>query len=284
MTPASDVRPPLVTGRFLADEGEIVLGEDTAAAIDAHIGDRVVLDGGDAPHELTVVGTAVLPTIGKMHVARTSLGRGAIVVPTLVPGSDLDIFGEPIGGQPGPNALFVRYRDGVDTDPATDRLRTATAPLKGFAGLDVLGVQRPATIVTSSDVGAAPALLTIALVVGAAISLLIALGTSVRAHRQDLGVLTALGFTARQRAATVLWQSSAVVVIGVVVGVPGGTLAGRALWRAFTRHIGVTAAPVEPWLVGLLVVVIALLLANALALGPARNARRLHAVETLRHQ
>ncbi len=284
MTPDSAVRPPLVSGRFIAGEGEIVLGQATAASLHASIGDEVVLTADGDRRSLTVVGTAVLPTIGKTHAEHTSLGRGAIVVPALIPGADLDIFGNHHDEPLGPHAVFIRYAGGVDPGVELAHLRGAVAPLAGLAGIDVLGVQRPAEIVSSDDVGAAPSLLTAALVIGAVVSLLIALGASVRSHRRELGVLAALGFTPRQRAATVMWQASAIVVVGLVVGIPAGAIVGRALWRAFARHVQVVAGPVAPWLLGSLITGAALLLANALALGPARSAHRMNVVESLRDQ
>ena len=63
-------------------------------------------------------------------------------------------------------------------------------------------MQRPAEIVSSDEVGAAPVLLAVGLAFGATISLVIVLTTSVRSHRRELAVLTALGFTRKQRAAT----------------------------------------------------------------------------------
>jgi hypothetical protein len=72
------------------------------------------------------------------------------------------------------------------------------------------------------------------------------------------------------------------VAVGIVVGIPVGTLIGRALWQAFARHIQVASRPAAPWLVAALVLSAALLLANLLALGAARHARRLEVAETLR--
>jgi ABC-type antimicrobial peptide transport system permease subunit len=178
----------------------------------------------------------------------------------------------------------VRYRHGVDAGTELAHLRQTAAPLAGLAGLDVLSVQRPAAIVSSGDVGVAPTLLTAALVLAALTSLLVALGTSVRGHRKELSVLTALGFTSQQRAATVMLQSSAVIIVGIIIGLPGGTFVGRALWSAFARHIDVVSQPVAPWVVGGLVVVVALVLANIVALGPARVARRTNVAESLRNQ
>jgi len=47
--------------------------------------------------------------------------------------------------------------------------------------------------------------------------------------------LKALGFTRRQLASTVAWQSTIAIGIGVIVGVPLGIVAGRALWTLFAR-------------------------------------------------
>ena len=282
MQPDSFVRPTLVEGRFLDNDAEIVLGQATARSLHAHIGDEVVLNGDGSPHRVRVVGIAVLPTIGKTHVQHTSLGRGAIVVPGLVPGSDLDIVGAPSDKPLGPNALFVRFTSGIDTNTALARLRQIVAPLMGFAGLDVLAVQRPAEIVSAGEVGAAPVLLAIGLAVGATIALVIVLVTSVRSHRRELAVLTALGFTRKQRAATMVWHSAVVVTLGLLVGIPLGALAGRELWQVFAKRIDVAAPAVAPWGAIALIVLCALFLAVALGLGPARAARRLNVPAALR--
>jgi hypothetical protein len=284
MQPDSTVRPTLVNGRFIDDDTEIVLGQATARDLHAHIGDEIVLKGDGMPHTVRVVGIAVLPTIGKTHAQHTSLGRGAIVVPGLVPGSDTNILGAPADKPLGPNAVFVRFMPGVVANTELAHLRQTTAPLLGFAGLDVLAVQRPAEIVSSGEVGAAPVLLAIGLAVGATIALVIVLVTSVRSHQRELAVLTALGFTRKQRAATLMWHSTVVVTFGLLIGIPLGALVGRALWQVFARRIDVPAPAVAPWRATALIVLCALFLAVALGLGPARAARRLNVSVALRDQ
>jgi len=284
MKPDASVRPPLVNGRFINNDTEIVLGQATARALHADVGDEVVLKGGGSPHRLRVVGITVLPTIGKTHVQHTSLGRGAIVVPELVPGSNLNILGEAADAPLGPNAAFVRFMPGVVARTELEHLRQTTAALAGFAGLEALSVQRPAEIVSSGDVGAAPVLLAIGLAIGATIALVIVLVASVRSHRRELAVLTALGFTRKQRAATLMWHSTVVVTFGLLIGVPLGALVGRALWQVFANRIDVTAPAVTPWAATALIVLCALVLAAALGLGPARAARRLNVSAALRDQ
>ena len=284
MQPDSTVRPTLVDGRFIDNDTEIVLGQATARDLRVHIGDEIVLKGDGSPHNVRVVGIAVLPTIGKTHAQHTSLGRGAIVVPGLVPGSDLNIVGAPADKPLGPNAVFVRFVPGVNANTELAHLRQTTAPLMGFAGLDVLAVQRPAEIVSSGEVGAAPVLLAIGLAVGAMIALVIVLVTSVRSHQRELAVLTALGFTRKQRAATLMWHSTVVVTFGLLIGIPLGALVGRALWQVFAKRVDVPAPAVAPWGATALIVLCALFLAVALGLGPARAARRLNVSAALRDQ
>ena len=284
MQPDSTVLPPLLSGRFINGDDEIVLGQHTASALHVTIGDRLVLEGTGSPHPVTVVGIAVLPTIGKAHATHTSLGRGAIVAPTLVPGSDTNIFGEQTNGLAGPNAVFIRYANGVAGTAEQAHLRETTAPLTGFAGLDVLPAQRPAEIVSSGDIGAAPIMLAGALAIGAMGSLLITLSLSVRGRRKELAVLSALGFTRRQRAATLLWHSTVVVGIGLLVGIPLGAIVGRELWRAFAERIDVVAQAITAWTASALIAVTALAIANLVALAPARSASRLDVAHALRDQ
>jgi FtsX-like permease family/MacB-like periplasmic core domain len=284
MQTGSPVRPTLVEGRFLDDDTEIVLGRATARDLHTKVGDEIVLNGNESPHRLRVVGIAVLPTIGRTHLQHTSLGRGAIVVPGLVPGSDVSILGVHQDHLLGPNAVFVRFLPGVAAGAELTNLRQSTAPLAGFAGLDVLAVQRPAEIVSSAEVGAAPVLLAIGLAVGATIALVIVLVTSVRSHRRELAVLTALGFTRKQRAATLMWHSTVVVAFGLLIGVPLGALLGRGLWQVFAKRIYVLAPAVTPWGATAVIVLCALFLAVALGLGPAREARRMNISAALRDQ
>ena len=78
------------------------------------------------------------------------------------------------------------------------------------------------------------------------------------------GPLKALGFTPRQPAAVVAWQSTVTAVVGVVVGVPVGIVMachlwtgrrsgvpvgiviGRQLWTVFARNINAVPDPTVP--------------------------------------
>jgi hypothetical protein len=92
------------------------------------------------------------------------------------------------------------------------------------------------------------------------------------APARDLAVLKTLGFTRRQLAATVAWQSSVSVVIGVVVGVPLGIITGRLLWSIFATGINAVPAPTVPVWSIVSISVGALVLANLVAAVPGRIA------------
>ena len=275
MEAESSVRPPIVHGRMIQSDDEIVLGDVTAARLRKHVGDEVILaDASATEHQVRVVGIAIFPSIGRIHTAHVSLGAGAIVAPRFVP-HDRDITGVPAAGL-GPNVIFVRYREGTDTSTELVHLGATTVPLSGFAGLDVLPAQRPAEIVNSSSAGGAPLTVALTLAVGATISLALALGASVRKRSRDLAVLSALGFTRRQLASTVAWHATAMVVVGLLVGVPLGIVLGRELWLLFAHQLHVVPEPTVP--VGLLLVVpAALAIANLVAALPARAARSVRA-------
>jgi hypothetical protein len=275
MEAQSSVTPPIIRGRMIQSDDEIVLGDVTAGKLRKRVGDEVTVgDAGSSRQTARVVGIAIFPSIGRVHTAHVSLGAGVIVAPNLVP-HDRDITGVVTAGL-GPNAIFVRYRQGTDTNAELDRLRTTTVPLSGFAGLDVLPAQRPAEIVNSSEAGGAPLTVALTLALGATVSLGLALAASVRKRTRDLAVLSALGFTRKQLASTVAWHATAMVVVGLLVGVPLGIVLGRELWLLFADQLHVVPRPTVP--VGLLwVVPAALAIANLVAALPARAARSVRA-------
>ena len=61
-----------------------------------------------------------------------------------------------------------------------------------------------------------------------------------------MAVLKVLGFVRRQVGAAVCWQSVSIAVVGIVLGVPLGTVAGRIIWRAFASNLGVVPVDIAP--------------------------------------
>jgi ABC-type antimicrobial peptide transport system permease subunit len=97
---------------------------------------------------------------------------------------------------------------------------------------------------------------------------------SAHRRRSESGLLQALGFVRRQLAAVVFWQAATVAVAGVAVGVPLGLAAGRLIWNAFARNLGVVPVTVLPgWLIAMLAAGV-VAAALAIAVIPAVTAAR----------
>jgi hypothetical protein len=295
-TPAA-ITPSPLTGSKLAGAGQIVLGPATLAALHKRVGDTVTVSEGKIipPTRLRIVGTAALPTIGDVIGVHASLSTGAILSTRSLPVADLTAYG-PVSG---PNAVFIRLRPGVSKAAgmrslnkiATQLNQDSRGPLVeslfGNIGryinfVSVLPVQRPAEIVNYRTMGAMPAVLAGGLAAGAVAGLGLTLVASVRRRRRDFAMLKTLGFTRRQLAAAVAWQSSVVAVAGLVVGVPVGIAAGRWLWLAFARELSAVPDPVIPAASIALAAVAALVLANLVAALPGRAAARTPAAIVLR--
>jgi predicted lysophospholipase L1 biosynthesis ABC-type transport system permease subunit len=233
-----------------------------------------------APHPLKVVGIATFPTLGRAHLLHVSLGLGAIVSPELVPGANLDLFGDPQSGL-GPHVQFLRFANGVDRDAEIDQLHHSVLPLTSPAGIDVLPVQRSNEIVNAASLGNAPLLVAALFASLAAAALGLALAASVQRNSRDLAILRSLGFTSRELASAVAWHATIIVLVGLVIGVPLGAVASMHVWRSFADQLNVLAEPHSPMLLVITVVALALVVANAVAVVPARAARRLQVATLL---
>jgi ABC-type antimicrobial peptide transport system permease subunit len=107
---------------------------------------------------------------------------------------------------------------------------------------------------------------------------------SVSRRRREIGLLKVLGFVNRQVASAVVWQSTTLALVGIVIGVPLGIVAGRTIWRAFANNLGVVPVSIVPiWLAGALVAGV-VIVANMLAIGPALLATRSKPARLLRTQ
>jgi hypothetical protein len=280
--PGATVHPPILEGRSIKSKSETVLGSETLAALGKHVGDRVALGNETPPRQLRIVGTATLPTIGIIHGAYTSLGVGALVEQTLVPGYDRS---QSTFGYSGPNVWFVKFRGGIDHRAAVAKLRREMGPVGSESGsLVYTSAQRPAEIVNAADIGSAPTMLATVLAVAAFGSLGLALAASVRRRRRDLALLKTLGFTGRQVGATVRWQAALTVLTGLVVGVPLGIVAGRTLWVLFADQLEVVPHSATPFLAIAAISMVALLVGMLAAAIPARVARRVQPAIALRSE
>jgi len=277
MRPGAGVTPSMLSGHPLASASQLVLGPATMSSLHAHVGGTVTaqLDGGRRV-PLHIVGTATLPTVGGNGPVGLEMGSGAVMATSLFSASDLNQQGSPIGG---PMAALIRLRPGVDRAAAVRSLDHITAVLDRTSDPDapvggVVAALRPAEIADYRTVSTTPAVLATVLAAGALGALALTLVASVRQRRREFAVVRALGFTRRQLAASVAWQSSAAAVVGVVLGVPIGIALGRWLWTLFADGIAAVPHPTVPVGTVALVALGALAFANLVALLPGRLAAR----------
>jgi hypothetical protein len=286
----------ILSGTGLDGPGDIVLGRGTLVQLHKRVGDDVTVQLGPVIHDarLKIVGTAALPALGDTLGIHPSLATGAILPTSVVSHAALN----EAGPDSGPNAIFVRIRPGVSQAAGLRSLQqianyynqvTHSPRIVDQIGAEalelqanVLPVQRPAEIVNYKSMGTMPAVLAGGVAAGAVVALGLALIASVRRRRRDLALLKTLGFTRKQLAATVAWQSTVVALAGLAIGIPLGIAVGRWLWIVFTRELSAVPDPVVPAASVALAAVAALVLANLVAAVPGRQAARTPAALMLR--
>jgi len=280
--PGAAVAPPVLSGHGFDRADQVVLGNLTLAGLHKRVGETVEVSApGTRPTQLVIVGTATMPAFGGTGGAHMEMGEGAVLDDQLIPPSQRNPFDQP---QPGPNAILMRARPGTSMAAVQRSIDAIVTKLGGGSGVGppLLGPQRPAEIIAYRNLGATPNVLGGALATGAVIALGLTLVASVRRRRRDLALLKTLGFTNRQLAATIAWQSTVAVGIGTIVGAPLGVALGRWLWELFAREIDAVPDPSVPVLPVLLVALGALVLANLVAAVPGRIAARIPANLALR--
>lgn len=252
----------IVSGRSPTGPDEVVAGAETIRRLGTGVGRVVSPLGPDGEVEMRVVGIALFPPLDNPS-AINGLGMTAEALARL----------EHSGGFP---EVLVSAREGVDIDALEERL-AAVIPLPPDSPL-------PSEAATLGQIRSLPLRLAAVLGVVGTASIVHSAVEALRRTRRDLGVLKALGFTRRQLAATVLWQTDTPVLAGLVLGVPLGVVVGRWSWSILAGAVGVARDPLVP-AVGLAVVVpTALLIASAVAAVTGLSAARTRPAVVLREQ
>jgi hypothetical protein len=284
-SPRAGVAPPLLSGHGFDAPNEVVLGPATLAALHKRVGDTVEVSAGRPnPSTLRIVGTATMPAIGTSAL-HTSMGTGALLSYELIPPAARNIQGSPVTG---PQAILVRTHGSNNGSAALSSLQRINDIIntpKGGGGDSAGGVTdvlRPAEIVNYRSMGSTPALLGGALAVGAVAALALTLMASVRRRRRELALLKTLGFTRRQLASVVAWQSTIAVAVGIAFGLPLGIVTGRSLWDLFARAINAVPQPAVPASTIVFIATGAFVLANLVAAGPGIEAGRTRTAILLR--
>jgi hypothetical protein len=272
--PAAGKQVPVVLtgGRLPVAADEIVLAPTTAGEMHAATGSVVRLAGAAGPRPLTVTGIGFVPS-----GPHNSYDEGAWLTPA---GYDRLFRGAHFAFKF--HLALVSLRPGADVQVVAQRLDRTAKAIKGGKAFSFAPPPPLAQVQIVKDVAALPLALSAFLAVLAVGAVGHALSIAVRRRRHELAVLRALGLTRRQSRLVIVTQATLLAAVGIIFGVPLGLALGRVLWRAAADMTPLAYRPPLAALALLLVVPLALLVANLLAAWPARRAARLHAGQILR--
>jgi ABC-type lipoprotein release transport system permease subunit len=275
--PVFDVKPvrgrvSLVTiaGRAPTRPDEAAIGPSTARQLGVGIGERVTITG-HGKRTFRIVGEALFPN--EVHSGFT---EGVWVTPAAmrVVGQSTDVQAQTGMEQ----TAVLRWRPGVDHRVALTRLRHSMS-----------GDQRtidpaeiPPELQNLRRVRSMPTVLVLFLVLLAISTLAHVLVTTVRRRRSEFAVLRTLGFTRRMTVGLVATHGTAVGVVGLLVGIPLGVMAGRLAWSWVTEEVPLVYSSPVTVAALLLAVPATLLVTNLVAALPGRRAARLTPASILR--
>ncbi|HTD49288.1 MAG TPA: ABC transporter permease, partial [Acidimicrobiia bacterium] len=258
--------PPMLEGRFPTGPDEIAFGRGSLDALRKRVGDRVEVVAGPRRVSMHVTGVFIALSAGDLFSSRLDEGGGVTLdgLRRLEPDVMVTMFP-------------VRYA------PGTDR-RVALARLQHDFGALVLQHVNAQDVENLVRVAVLPALLAGLFVVLSVATLAATLIASVRRRRQELTILKAIGFKRRQLAASIVWQTLALTLVGVTVGIPAGIVVGQTIWRYVADQIGAVQPPVVPVAPVAGIIVGAALIATAIALVPAALAAQVRPAIALRRE
>ncbi|HEX3542836.1 MAG TPA: FtsX-like permease family protein [Acidimicrobiales bacterium] len=253
----------VVSGRAPKGPDEVDLGPATAHQFHVRVGDHFRVGDGEG-HDVKIVGLVLLP-----ETAHSSFDQGVWATAPAVP----NLAGAAFAG--AGQSVVVRFRAGLDVAKQADLIGQQ------------LGVESdpriiPQDVLYLSNVRTLPKVLALFLALLGIAALAHVLVTAVRRRRHDLAVLRALGFSPRQASSCIRWQATTVAVVAVALGVPLGILVGARAWLWVADSAPLVFVTPVATLVALAVVPATFVVANAIAVLPARRVARLRPSEVLR--
>ena len=243
----------LVEGRP-AQAGEVVLGARTMDDLGVGIGDTVVASGSLAEQELRVVGQAVFA--GVLDAPEASWGAA-------IPLAELEELGTEGDSSDG---AVIALAEGADRAAFEQRLAAL--------GADAEVAEEPMELQRVREVEGFPWLLTAFLVAVGLMAIAHAIFVTSHRRRGDLAVLRAMGLGRRGVYEALSVQAGTLALVGILIGVPLGVVAGRVLWRFVARSLGVVVTVDVPWPAIVAAGTTACVLLAGLALLPARTLAR----------
>ena len=187
-----------------------------------------------------------------------SLGRGAMMAESALLGieslgpftqanfiKEMTSRGGAVGSPSYPSAVAIDTASAVAAREATAALLSKDID-RDPGGMYTLGPQQGAQVINLQQMGWLPQTIALGVALAAVLALALTMTASVRQRRRDLALLKSLGMRRSGLRAIVASQTSTILVLAIVVGVPLGIAAGRWAWTAFANEIGVVPAPVAP--------------------------------------
>ncbi len=270
-----------VQGSLPARPDEVALGATTMRQLGAHIGSVVRVSvatpsGHERSAPFKVVSQLSFPVLSGF----VSLGNG--VAMTL---AGYESAACPTGSPQGPchQALLATGNGGVLVSVAPGPRGQALVQryLAAYSS-STTPVTAPTSLINFGQAVNFPLIFGAMLALFGAATLLHLLVVSVARRRRERGILKVIGFVNGQVVAAVAWQATTLALIGMVIGVPLGIVAGRQVWNAFANNLGAVPLSVIPLGLLALLAVGVLIAANLLAVAPALVARRSTPAEVLR--
>lgn len=255
----------LLDGRAPAAPDEVALAPQSAKALDKGIGDEVHI-GAEEMVTARVVGITLLP-----QTAHSSFDQGAWMTP-----DGLDPLLATSAHEDVPvQTIVAALHDGVDREQVVVALTDST-------GTYVESPDLPQDVMLLQNVRTLPFALAIFVVLLGLAALSHVLASAARRRAQDLAVLRALGFRPRQTAACISWQAMTVGLVGLLAGLPLGIAAGRLAWHWIAERTPLIYVGPVALAAVLLAIPVTMVLANILAILPARHAARARPAQVLR--
>jgi hypothetical protein len=271
-----------VDGHIPSGADQIGLGVKTMRQAGAHLGSviRVTVSlpsGGTRTVPFRVVAQVSFPVLG----GTVSLGSGAVLTiagyeNAVCPPSPTQAacrLAARVGGNGG--GILASFVPGQRGEAAINQY------LDTYRSITALAIT-PTSLINFGEAVNFPLIFGAMLAVFGAATLAHLLVVSVSRRRREVGLLKVLGFVNRQVAAAVIWQATTLALIGILIGVPLGVVAGREVWGAFANSLGTVPVSVVPvWLVCVMVVGVAVV-ASLIAIAPAMVATRSRPGDLLR--
>jgi uncharacterized membrane protein len=151
-------------------------------------------------------------------------------------------------------------------------------------GSSVTPVAVPPELTNLRDLSQLPIALGVFLAVLGLAALSYVLVVTGRSRRAEFAVYKALGLDEKMSRRIVYFQASVISIVGLVMGVPLGVIAGRWGWSAVTTRVPLVDVPPLSALVVVLAVPIVLVASNVIAVYPARRVARDRPAEALRSE